>query len=163
MQDLLISSFSLIVMKFVLNSLEAKEEVLALIHGIDVDAPVALSVEIKQHKNGRTRHQNAYYFGVVLRSISEYTGFTPEELHASFKRTFLPIEREMIGGVMVERLSSTKDLDTKTFNEYLERILHFCAENIGLYVPLPNEMTYQKKPRFNRHAPRKAPYYGNHD
>ena len=114
-----------------------------------------LSVEIKQHKNARTRYQNAYYFGVVLRTISEYTGFTPEELHASFKRTFLPIEREMIGGVMVERLSSTKDLDTKTFNDYLERILHFCAENIGLYVPMPNEMIYPKKPTIKHHKPLK--------
>jgi hypothetical protein len=142
-------------MKFVINSQNVKEEVLAFIHGIDVSSPVVLSVEIKQHKNARTRYQNAYYFGVVLRTISEYTGFTPEELHASFKRTFLPIEREMIGGVMVERLSSTKDLDTKTFNDYLERILHFCAENIGLYVPMPNEMIYPKKPTIKHHKPLK--------
>ncbi len=142
-------------MKFVINNQHAKEEVLAFINGIDVTSPIVLSVEIKQHKNGRTRYQNAYYFGVVLRTISEYTGFTPEELHASFKRTFLPIDCEIIGGVMVERLSSTKDLDTKAFNDYLERILHFCADNIGLYVPTPNEVIYPKKPKIKHHKPLK--------
>jgi hypothetical protein len=127
-------------MKFVLNSSHAKEEVLAYIESLDLEAHPVLSVEIKPYKKVRTQPQNAYYFGVVLKTVSDYTGFTKEELHISFKRAFLPIKREMIGGVMVEMLTSTKDLDTLRFNEYLEHVARFCAESIGVYIPMPNEL-----------------------
>jgi hypothetical protein len=41
----------------------------------------------------------------------------------------------MIGGVMVEMSTSTKDLDTLRFNGYPEHVARFCAESIGVYIP----------------------------
>ena len=44
---------------------------------------------IRPFRAKRTIPQNAYYWGVVLKTISKETGYTSEELHEFFKRIYL--------------------------------------------------------------------------
>ena len=76
---------------------------------------------IRPFRAKRTIPQNAYYWGVVLKTISKETGYTSEELHEFFKRIFLKKEI-VIGGKVYEISISTRKLKKDQFSEYIEMI-----------------------------------------
>ena len=85
-----------------------------------------IEIVIRRRVCDRSYDQNRYYWGVVLKLISDHTGHTPQELHEQFKTRF---------GV-----SSTAELSTKAFTEYIERICALAAtENI--VIPEPDQVT----------------------
>lgn len=88
----------------------------------------------KKIKKLRSLRQNRYYFGVVLKLLSDYTGYTPIELHDGFRAMFLKVPGEFI-----ERVKSTTELDTSEFETYLAQIRVLSSEKIGINIPLPNE------------------------
>jgi len=45
-------------------------------------------------KMSRSQKQNAYYWGVVLKTIGDDTGYLPEEMHQLMTREFLSYEKE---------------------------------------------------------------------
>lgn len=95
---------------------------------------VSVSLEPKR----RSLTQNAYLWGVVYRTIAEWSGHDDEEIHAAMKDMFI-VPKPMIlpNGVEIER-RSTADLDSADFSEYVSKVKRFAAEN-GLYIPEPNE------------------------
>ena len=96
------------------------------------DGKYALTLE-KDHPR-RTSSENRYYWGVVLKLISESTGYTPEECHAIFKDMFNSYEKNG------RRFSkSTTKLKTVEFENYLEKIRRFAATDLLIYIPNPNE------------------------
>lgn len=127
--------------KYILINEQVKRNLLSEIEAIDTSIDPKMTVEIKQHKKTRTGLQNAYYFGVVLKTISEYTGNTVEELHEIFKDKFLP-KMEFEGfGVKKEVPVSTTKLNTHEFADYVDNILMLVSE-YGLYIPSPGEQGY---------------------
>lgn len=96
-------------------------------------------VDITRREYGRSSQANRFYWGVVLREASEYTGDTPEDLHEYFKRRFLPkavciakangevIDDAVVGG-------STTKLTVAEFSEYIERVRHFLITELGLEI-----------------------------
>lgn len=99
------------------------------------------SIEILIHKKKKHRsiNQNRYYW-LVLNMVSEDTGFRPQEAHEIFKRKFLTIEKvyEETGQVY-EYTKSTTELSTIEFEEYVEQVRQFVAQEFMIYIPLPNE------------------------
>ncbi|WP_457635823.1 hypothetical protein [Persephonella sp.] len=91
---------------------------------------------ISKVKKQRSLNQNNYYWGVVLKIISDYTGHTEEELHESLKIKFLPKKFDE-NGLLI--LGSTKKLSKAEFEEYLERIRVWASQVLELSIPLPNE------------------------
>lgn len=89
---------------------------------------------LKKIQNDRSLRQNRYYWGVIIKSVSDYTGYFPDEIHNFFKNEFLRDESGKI-----PRIKSTSRLSTSEFEEYLSRIRTFCSERIGITIPLPNE------------------------
>jgi hypothetical protein len=47
-------------------------------------------VKIKKRVKGRSLKVNAYYWGVVIGTVSDYTGHDPTYLHEYFKYKFIP-------------------------------------------------------------------------
>jgi len=106
-----------------------------------------LHIVIEKKHATRSLAQNAYYFAGVVGSISEHTGYTPEEVHEFLKAKFLPKRvtladqhGELVEEVVIGR--STTTLNKIEFGEYIERIRQWAAETLDLDIkdPLPLEM-----------------------
>jgi hypothetical protein len=57
-----------------------------------------VNVIVEKWKDQRTLSQNRYYWGVVLKIISDDTGHEPEELHEFFKKKFIPAKDITVKG-----------------------------------------------------------------
>lgn len=92
-----------------------------------------VSIVIKAKGRSRSLRQNQYYWGVVIKLISEYTGYSPDEAHDAMRWKFLSIPGDL------PSVKSTAKLSTVEMEEYLERIRQWSAEELGMYIPDPNE------------------------
>jgi len=90
-------------------------------------------VEIKAVKATRSDIQNNYYWGVVIKIISDELGYTPDEIHEILKYRLLLVYGEY------PYVRSTASLSTVEFEEYLNRIRTWAMLQLGCYIPLPNE------------------------
>jgi hypothetical protein len=98
------------------------------------------SISIKQHREVRSMSQNKYYWGVVIKIISNETGFYEDEVHEILKKKFNQKikamrqtgEEFLIGG-------STTELDTLHFEEYLNKIKIWAIQELDIYIPDPNQ------------------------
>ncbi|MBN2640371.1 MAG: hypothetical protein JXR78_01820 [Victivallales bacterium] len=87
-----------------------------------------VEIIIRRPKKERSHDQNAYYWGVVIQLITEYTGDVPVKLHDLFKKTYL-------GG------RSTTTLTTREFEDYLEQIKAWAAEH-NIIIPDPERVDF---------------------
>lgn len=88
-------------------------------------------LSIRKVRKKRSLQQNAYYWGVVVRELTEYTGYDQQPLHEHLKYRYLREEKPI-------RVRDTKDLNTSEFAEYLDKCIQLCAE-LGLYIMTPEE------------------------
>ena len=96
-----------------------------------------IELSIKKEKSQRSLNQNAYYFGVVVEILSDFTGYEREEMHEALKEKFLSSEIDEHG---LRKIKSTTKLKTTEMEDYLERIRRWAATELNCYVPLPNEV-----------------------
>lgn len=97
---------------------------------------------IRKPRKDRSNPQNRYYFGVVLKMISEETGYTPEESHEAMKFLYLRKQYDLASGKKLYTSASTSKLSTVQMEEYLENIRRFAATELSINIPLPNEVDY---------------------
>lgn len=91
---------------------------------------------LEKNKKSRTNKQNSYYWGVVLKLISEHTGHSDEELHELFKM-FLPRKFITYKGKEIEITVSTKRLNTLEMVTYIDKII-VEAGSMGISIPPPD-------------------------
>lgn len=109
--------------------------------------PVDIVITLEELRNKRSSRANRYYWGVVVDLIArglKDLGWEPskcraEEVHEMLKREFLTVDEHVRDGLFLRRTRSTKELDTKEFQEYLEHCCRFSAENLGVVIPPPGE------------------------
>lgn len=82
-----------------------------------------VSIEIKLLKKHKSPRQNNYYRGVVVKKLAESIGYTPDEMHKAIKLHF--------------GIQSTKYLTQDEFQDYLDRIIRWAAQNFGIHIPDP--------------------------
>lgn len=109
--------------------------------------PGRKAVVVEDLKDTRSQRANRYYFGAVLRPLSEHTGYEKDELHEYFKATLLGGEKKHIeladehgevrfmGDVAIV---STKKLNVREFWDYVERVRQIAAE-MGVVTEDPPE------------------------
>jgi hypothetical protein len=102
--------------------------------------PVPYQIELKVDRGNRSGQQNKYYWGVVIKTLSDETGFTPEEMHDVLKWKFLKYSKVLPNGEQVEVTESTTDLDTKEFEDFMEQVRRFAITELDILIPLPNEL-----------------------
>lgn len=92
-------------------------------------------VEIQKSKQVRSLPQNKYYWGVVVKVVSQHTGYTSEETHQELARMFLSYEnnRKLF-------VRSTTKLNTLEFEKYAESCRDWAKKEMDVYIPLPNEI-----------------------
>lgn len=103
-----------------------------------------VEIEVSRRRATRSINQNAYYFGVVLQLISDYTGYTVDELHDAMKAKFIPKKLAFCdgNGVVQDELvlgGSTRKMTTIEFHDYIEQIRRFAAESLDVNIPDPDE------------------------
>lgn len=101
-------------------------------------------VVVDTERQKRSNDQNEYYWGVVLKLISEHTGYTVNELHDIVRYYFLGAEEKTIAGETVKILKSTTKLNTLQFEEYLGRIRDWASTKLNITIPLPNGVNCQR-------------------
>ena len=92
----------------------------------------------------RTLSANRYYFGVVLKTISQHMGeknldITIEDLHEVLKGKFNG-KVVLIDGEAYEIGETTKKMTQNEFIEYVERIREWSLDNLQCYIPEPQEV-----------------------
>ena len=94
-----------------------------------------LGVMVAEHKSKRSNPQNKLYWA-VLHTIAEggwVNGkqFSADAWHENFKREFIGIE-ELPNGATTG--ISTASLDVGAFSDYIERVMHYAAEHLGVTI-----------------------------
>jgi len=105
------------------------------------DGPATLSIERVQAT--RSAQANAYYWGVVVAILADYTGYTPDEIHDSLKLRFLSKEVAFARGngeVVAEFVigGSTTALYSFEFYSYVEEIRQWAFEALDVSIPPPD-------------------------
>lgn len=118
-----------------INPVRLKQELLSL-------KGKTVIVTIKRQVKKRSSEQNSYYWGVIIKYIADYCGYAGsdelESLHYELRKQFLANK----GVFNVPK--STSELSSQEFNEYLENITRWASQTLGLYIPSPNEVEYER-------------------
>lgn len=103
-----------------------------------------LEIRVGRVRAVRSIQLNRYYYGVVVRLISEHTGYTPDETHDALKMLHLSktLAMQNGNGEVVNEIvigGSTRKLTNLEFNDYCSRIRAWASESLDVYIPEPNE------------------------
>lgn len=100
-------------------------------------------ITIERAHATRSLSQNAYYWGVILPAIADYTGQSVDDLHEWAKLNFnakqivlTNAHGEIVGDERIGQ--TTTKLNKVTFGEYLERLRAWAAVELGVVVPDPD-------------------------
>ena len=120
------------------------ENALMLKKWIEFNKGYSLMITFQRFGNKRTTKQNRYYWGVVVKMIRERFKELGHELDSDEVHDFLKGEfnkREIVTEndhhLSIPR--STKDLDSTSFNEYLEKVRQFASITLEINIPDPDE------------------------
>lgn len=94
---------------------------------------------LKPASTVRSSAENRYYWGVVVRMVSDEMGVIPEEAHDYLKSLFLKVGVEK-NGKRWEIIRSTTVLSTTEFEDYAEKCRMWSASELNTVIPLPNEV-----------------------
>ncbi len=112
------------------------------------DGEYLVSVE-RKHAT-RSLPANAYYWKAIVGLLSDYTGYTEEEMHDYFKRHFLPRAHARDDLVIIDTNGkrvdefcagalTTTHLTKPEFYTYCENIRLWSHLTVLLYIPTPDE------------------------
>lgn len=104
----------------------------------------------------RSKEQNKFYWGAVLREISQQASicgvsYAPEAWHELFRRQFLgyEIERIQVAGKkqkqIIRRLRSTTKLKVRAMSKYLEQVQAYAATELGVKFSAPDWMEWSER------------------
>lgn len=91
-------------------------------------------------KKDRSSNQNRYYWSVVVKTLGDDLGYAQDEMHEALKLKFLRMEAEPEKRRVLATVRSTARLTTDEFEDYLDRIRMWAAADMGIVIPLPNEV-----------------------
>ena len=90
----------------------------------------AVELIIRKRKKTRSLPQNSYYWGVIIKLLSEHTGYEAEEMHGVLKWLF----------VFTKDKSSTTEMSTFDFTVFIEEVRRWALQELELDIPAPNEV-----------------------
>jgi hypothetical protein len=92
-------------------------------------------VSVKVKKKIRSLNQNSFYWGVCIPILCDITGYTEEEIHEAMKIKFL-----MDNTRSIPTVKSTASLSTVEFEDYIEKIRQWAAQDLSCVIPDPNQV-----------------------
>lgn len=100
-----------------------------------------LLVTVERVRATRSQAQNRWYWGVIVKAISEETGYDPLEVHELLKEKFLPRtlalpDKDGVANEFVIGSSTTK-LNKVEFGEFCDQVRRWAAECLSIDIPDP--------------------------
>ncbi len=100
----------------------------------------AIFITLEPIRNRRSLKQNRWYWGCLIKTISEETGQDPESLHEFFKSKFLSEKFLMTnsGGEIIDEQvisKSTTRLSIMAFSEYIMAIEEWAGTFLQITIP----------------------------
>jgi len=97
-------------------------------------------LKIKRLYKNRTLSENNYYWGVVLKILSDELWYEIDEVHEVFKERFLSKKQSVKSDkrIKLKRVKSTSELTTVEFEQYMDDIRLFAQQKLNIIIPLPN-------------------------
>lgn len=94
----------------------------------------------------KSNNQNKYYRGVVVKRFADYWGGTNEEAHQALSREHLSVQPG--NPEMPSYIKSTANMEWSAveFEDYMEFLRRWAAEEFGIYIELPNEVDMDSLP-----------------
>lgn len=108
-----------------------------IVAGYEPGTEVALTID--KNRGTRSENENKYYWAVVVKTLADHLGFFPEEMHDALKMKFLLKESKPI-----PTTRSTASLDTKEFEDFLEKVRMWASSELEVKIPLPNEVDFEE-------------------
>lgn len=99
-----------------------------------------VEVVLRKKRSKRSDQQNRYYWGIVVQILANHCGYEPDQMHEALKYKFLSDHQEDSSGLITIR--STASMTTDEFAQYVNRVVRWAAESLGVYVPSANDMEY---------------------
>ncbi len=104
-----------------------------------------VTIKLSLYRKKRSSNQNRYYFGVVVKAITEMFRDQGNNVDADDVHEFLKLRVGKLAQVFVtpdgevlKGLGSTAKLSTQEFEVYMTKCRAFAAEH-GVMIPEPNE------------------------
>lgn len=98
----------------------------------------------------RSNPQNRYYWGCVIQTLSDETGYDLNEMHEIIKHKFLTEQRIVKGTkgqiIQVSMSGSTTSLDTKQFEDLMSKIRIWASRELSIFIQEPNEAEWLNQP-----------------
>lgn len=99
-----------------------------------------VEVRIRAWSPSHTDDQRGYLWGVVYKTIADFTGYDVNDLHDIYLGLHFGRETREILGVPVSRPSRrSSGLGTQAYFDYTEFIRQHAMEKLGCFVPLPEK------------------------
>lgn len=98
-----------------------------------------VQLRLEKVKNIRSLAENRYYWGVIVKMVSEEMAIIPDEAHEFLKSIFLKKGIEF-KGKRFEITRSTTSLSVKEFEDYCEKCREWAALELSVPIPVPNEV-----------------------
>ncbi len=110
-----------------------------LIDGLNLN--IAWKVVATRHRKKRSNPQNSYFWGVIVKIICDETGNDANDIHDVLcGECFGWQEYEVMGLRKRRPVRGTSQLNVDEFEQFCEWCRAFAASNLGLVIPLPNEV-----------------------
>lgn len=118
------------------NHIIINEEMQKCLKSFKDDTPVEIS--FGKVKDYRSTQQNKYYFGVIVKTLSDELGYFPDEIHEILKSMFLK-KVALVKGQEIIYSQSTSSLKTDAFEDYMAKIRIWAASTLNIQILEPNE------------------------
>ena len=98
-------------------------------------------------KSKRSANQRKYYFGVIVKTLCDFTGYSKDEMNEYLKAEFNPKTMTLFdnkgGGTLKIVGQSIEGEKTDKVETIYSDIREWAYEFFGLTIPLPHEVDYE--------------------
>lgn len=96
-------------------------------------------VTVQKNRPKRSLPQNAYYWAVIVKMMSDHNGDTPDEMHENLLNKFSYEMKADLDGRLVKVLIRTTDkrFNTKYAEDYYRDVRQWALDNWHLEIPEP--------------------------
>lgn len=94
-----------------------------------------IEISIGKRKRDRSNQQNKFYWAVPVRILADSLGYDDLDMHYALRQKFLSRPDDAMN---IPR--STTELSTVEFNDYIEQVQRWAAQDLGIVIPDPSEI-----------------------
>ena len=93
---------------------------------------------VRRPSKQKSNRQQRYYRGYVCQTIGQHLGYTAEEMHGIIQAAFFTYQKD--DGTPYIRSTALSGWTTKEWEEKIEEIIRWSAEEFGVVLLRPDEV-----------------------